>query len=149
MSKLTEAISFKLTQDLSKSAAITYDNMRSYYEHYGVGWQESKILEQIVDLDNWDILCDGQLIGALRLSFDADSCWLRDLQIIKDFQNKGIGGAVLAEAKRRAEESGAYRLMLKVFKISPAYRLYDKFGFTLTNEDDRFYYMELDVIKKS
>ncbi|NMP30047.1 GNAT family N-acetyltransferase [Thalassotalea sp. M1531] len=135
-------ISYQPAKNLSKSAEITYNNMRSYYEHYDVDWPQSKILEQIIDLDNWDILFDGQVIGALRLSFDRDTCHLRDLQVNKRFQNKGIGAMALAESTRLALNSGANKLSLKVFKISPAHHLYQRTGFKITSEDGRFYYME-------
>jgi GNAT superfamily N-acetyltransferase len=138
-------ISYQPAGDLSKSAGITYENMRSYYAHYSVDWQQPKILEQIVDLDNWDIVSDGELIGALRLSFDSDGCYLRDLQISTLFQNKGIGAEALAESVRLAQKSGAKKLKLRVFKISPAHRLYKKKGFNVVSEDERFYYMEQEI----
>jgi GNAT superfamily N-acetyltransferase len=138
-------ISYQPSRCLSKSAEITYDNMQTYYAHYSVDWQQTKILEQIVELDNWDILSDGESIGALRLSFDNDECYLRDLQVSALFQNKGIGAEVLAEAVRLAKNSGARRLRLKVFKISPAHHLYTRKGFIVISEDERFYYMDKDL----
>lgn len=131
--------------DLSESAAITYNNMRSYYAQYSVDWEQPKILEQISDLDNWDILSDGEVIGAIRLAFNSNTCYLRDLQVCQNFQNQGIGAAALAEAIRLAKSQGATKLKLKVFKISPAYRLYTRSGFTLINEDERFYYMAHNI----
>ena len=56
-------ISFQATTDLSKSAEITYANMRSYYQHYSVDWQQGNIVQQISELDNWDILFDGEVVG--------------------------------------------------------------------------------------
>ncbi len=138
-------ISYQPAGDLSKSAEITYDNMRTYYAHFSVDWKQPKILEQIVNLDNWDILSNGELIGALRLSFDSDGCYLRDLQVSSLFQNKGIGAEALAESVRLAQKSGAKKLSLRVFKISPAHHLYKRKGFTVVREDDRFYYMEKEI----
>ena len=63
-------ISFRPTADFSKSAAITYDNMRSYYEHYSVDWDQRQILEHIVKLESWDILFDGEVVGAIRLEYE-------------------------------------------------------------------------------
>ena len=138
-------ISYRPTDDLLTSAAITYANMRPFYAHYSVDWQQPKILEQIVALDNWDILFNGELIGALRLSFDSDGCYLRDLQVSALFQNRGIGAEALAESVRLAQKSGAKKLKLRVFKISPAHRLYTKKGFNVVSEDERFYYMERKI----
>ena len=138
-------ISYRPTDDLLTSAAITYANMRPFYAHYSVDWQQPKILEQIVALDNWDILFNGELIGALRLSFDSDGCNLRDVQVNAPFQNKGIGAHALAESLRLAKQSDAKKLSLKVFKISLAHRLYKRAGFILVREDERFYYMEKEI----
>ena len=138
-------IAYQPASDLSKSADITFNNMRSYYEHYSVDWDQAKILEQISDLSNWDILSDDEVVGAIRLSFDSDGCYLRDLQVNEQFRNKGIGAAALAESTRLAKKSGAQKLKLRVFKISPAHHLYKRNGFSLVSEDDRFYYMEQEV----
>jgi GNAT superfamily N-acetyltransferase len=138
-------VTYRTANDLSKSAKITYDNMRSYYAHYSVDWKQPKILEQIVGLDNWDILSSGEVIGALRLSFDNDGCYLRDLQVSALFQNKGIGAEALSEAMRLAKKYGAKKIKLRVFKISPAHHLYQRKGFTVVSDDERFYYMEQEI----
>ncbi len=134
-------ISFQPTFDFSKSATITVDNMRAYYEHYSVDWKQPNILEQITKLESWDILFDGEVVGAIRLEYDGDHCYLRDLQVLSSFQNQGVGAAALAETSRLAIDSGATQVRLKVFKISPAYNLYVRSGFVVEKEDDRFYYM--------
>lgn len=138
-------ISYQPTKDLSKSADITYENMRSYYERYSVDWNQPKIVEQIGRLENWDILLDGEVVGALRLEFDHSGCYLRDLQVSEPFQNKGIGAAALTESFRLARESGAQQIRLRVFKISSARNLYTRFGFEVVSEDDRFFNMVLDI----
>ena len=138
-------ISYRPTDDLSKSAEITYDNMRSYYEHYSVDWKQPKILEQIQGLDNWDILYNDELIGAIRLSFDDLGCYLRDLQIAEPFQNKGLGAKALAESMLLARNLDATKLRLRVFKISPAHHLYSREGFIVSSEDERFLYMEKEI----
>lgn len=116
--------------------------MRPYYEHYLVDWKPSTILGQITGLDNWDILSNGEVVGAIRLLFDGGECYLRDLQVSEEFRNQGIGAAALSETVRLALASGVKKLKLRVFKISPAHHLYKRNGFILVNEDDKFYYME-------
>jgi GNAT superfamily N-acetyltransferase len=67
------------------------------------------------------------------------------VQVNAPFQNKGIGAHALAESLRLAKQSNAKKLSLKVFKISPAQRLYKREGFILVSEDERFYYMEKEI----
>ncbi|MBV2131083.1 GNAT family N-acetyltransferase [Arsukibacterium indicum] len=134
-------VTFRLSKDLAKAARFTLSNMRRYYEQYSVDWDEAQIEKMTQELVNFDILLEGKLIGVIRLSFDSDDCWLRDLQVEQSYQNQGIGSIAIAEAERFAREHCAENLKLRVFKNSPAVHLYKRQGFGLTSEDERFYYM--------
>ncbi|WP_207890606.1 GNAT family N-acetyltransferase [Vibrio sinensis] len=138
-------ISFKPTVDLLASAELTFGNMHPYYQHYSVSWELNKIQEQIESLENWDVLYNEAIVGAIRLAYDEDGCYLRDLQVSEKFQNKGIGAAALSEVQRLACKAEVAHLRLRVFKISPAYELYKRTGFTVDKEDDRFYYMSKSI----
>ena len=138
-------ISYQSTADLYTSADITYKNMRSYYDHYSVNWEQSKIHEQIVGLENWDILSNSSVVGVIRLAFENDECYIRDLQVIDEFQNNGIGASALAECERLAKKAGVNQLRLRVFKISPAYQLYMRSGFETYKEEDKFFYMRRKI----
>jgi GNAT superfamily N-acetyltransferase len=134
-------VSYQQTKDLSASAKMTFLNMRSYYEQYSVEWDSLKIEEQIRDLTNFDIMLNGEIVGAIRLVFDDDSCYIRDLQVSEQHQGKGLGALAFTECERLAVEAGVNRLKLRVFKISPAFRLYERVGFVVDSADDRFYNM--------
>ncbi|GLT16422.1 hypothetical protein GCM10007938_01980 [Vibrio zhanjiangensis] len=134
-------ITFENTSDLLRSAEITYINMRPYYQHHGVTWQADTIKQKIASLKNIDILSDGRLIGAIRVDSDDDGYYLRDLQIVENYQNKGLGALALIEVKRLASLDGEKTLRLKVFKTSPAYQLYQRLNFIVEKEDDKFYHM--------
>ncbi|WP_028022904.1 GNAT family N-acetyltransferase [Enterovibrio calviensis] len=134
-------VSYQKTENLSASAEITYSNMRSYYEHYAVDWECSKIDEQISVLFNFDILFNGEIAGAIRLEHQDNGCYIRDLQVSQQYQNKGIGAQALTECERLALEFGFNHLKLRVFKISAAFHLYERVGFFVDFDDDRFYYM--------
>ena len=138
-------IVYQPTRDLSASAQITYNNMRTYYEYYAVDWALPTIVEQITGLDNWDILSDGDVIGAIRFAWDNDECYLRDLQVSSQYQKQGIGAQAVAESVRLAREYGVKQLRLRVFKISPAYHLYTRCGFTIASEDERFFNMVKNI----
>ena len=138
-------LSYQSTVDLNKSAELTFSNMRKYYEHFSVDWNKSAILEQIMGLDNWDIIQGGKMVGALRLSIDVKECWLRDLQVEKQFQNLGVGTYALEEAKVKAIQAGAELIKLRVFKMSPAHKLYKRVGFQVNEEDEKFYYMDKKI----
>ena len=123
------------------AAQLTLDNMRAYYQHYGVDWDAAQIETMTGELHNIDLCWQGQWVGVMRLSFDDDVCQLRDLQVVSTQQNKGLGALAIAEVERLAKALGKHSIALKVFKISPAFRLYQRLGFEISSEDERFYYM--------
>lgn len=122
--------------------------MQPYYDHYGVDWQLEKIVEQIQTLENYDILCNGAVIGAIRLAFDLDGCYLRDLQVAEMYRNQGIGAKAILQIEQMVIDKGLQNLRLRVFKISPASHLYLRCGFETTEEDDRFLYMSKSLMEK-
>lgn len=138
-------VTFRQAKNLAKAAHFTLSNMQPYYEQHSVDWDEAKIEKMTQELVNLDILFEEKLVGVVRLSFDIEECWLRDLQVDQRYQNRGIGSIAIAEAERLAKEHCSHILKLKVFKNSPAVHLYKRQGFGLTSEDNRFYYMSRAV----
>lgn len=138
-------VTFRPAKDLAKAASFTLTNMRPYYEQYSVDWDEAQIEKMTQEFVNFDILLQEQPVGVIRLSFDNEECYLRDLQVDQNYQNRGIGSHALAEAERLAKEHCSQTLKLRVFKNSPAVHLYKRQGFGLTSEDERFYYMSRAV----
>lgn len=134
-------VTFRPVKDLAKAANLTLTNMRPYYEQYSVDWDEAQIEQMTQELVNFDILFEEKLVGVMRLSFDTEECWVRDLQVDQSYQNRGIGSIALAEAERLAKDHCSHILKLRVFKNSPAIHLYERQGFVLTCEDERICYM--------
>lgn len=133
------------TQDVRSTAHFTLDNMKPYYDMYGVDWSVDDICEQTKGLSNFELQVHGHRIGVLRLSFENDRCQLRDIQIRKKYQNKGYGAWAITQVFVIAVERKFNFIELKVFKRSPAHRLYNRVGFKINNEDNRFYYMSAAV----
>ncbi|WP_153915814.1 GNAT family N-acetyltransferase [Shewanella sp. TC10] len=133
------------TQDLKSSAQFTFDNMKSYYEIYGVDWGTEDVYQATKGLSNFDILSNGQRIGVLRLSFERERCQLRDIQVGAAHQSKGYGAQVISRVKDIAQQRTLNAIELKVFQRSPAHKLYSRNGFTVDSKDERFYYMSLSV----
>lgn len=134
-------ITFKPATNLAKAARYTLTNMQPYYQQYSVEWDEAQIEKMTEDLINFDIFSEGEAVGVIRLQFDSEGCYLRDLQVDHNYQNRGIGSEAIAEAVRLSKAHGSHLLKLRVFKNSPAVQLYKRQGFSVTSEDERFYYM--------
>lgn len=138
-------LEFVDTKDLQYAAQFTFNNMKPYYEMYGVDWEVEDVHQATKDLSNFDILANGQHIGVLRLSFEGERCQLRDIQIGAVHQSKGYGAQVISKVKSIALQRNLKFIVLKVFQRSPAHKLYSRIGFAVDSEDDRFYYMSLSV----
>lgn len=138
-------ITFVRSTNLKRAASFTFDNMRVYYEQFAPDWDLSKVYDATVGLENYDIIFRKQVVGVMRLQFDDECCVLRDLQIVDSAKNKGIGQAALQEAKERTLSANLNSLTLRVFKISPAVSLYERNGFVIQSEDERFFNMAAEV----
>lgn len=134
-------ITFFQTTNLQRAAEFTFANMQEYYAKFAPDWNAEKVLEVTAELVNYDIQLDNQTVGVMRLQFEDNTCVLRDLQVIPSAQNKGIGSEAIKEAEKLALAAEVNSLTLRVFKISPAVSLYNKVGFVISSEDDRFYNM--------
>ncbi|WP_338024020.1 GNAT family N-acetyltransferase [Aliidiomarina iranensis] len=104
-----------------------------------------KVYEVTVELDNYDIIYKQEVVGVMRLQFENDCCFLRDLQVISSAQNKGIGQVAIQEAKTRTLNANLSKLALRVLKISPAVSLYQRNGFVTQSEDERFFNMVAEL----
>jgi GNAT superfamily N-acetyltransferase len=133
------------TQDLKSAAYFTLDNMKPYYEMYGVDWGVDDIYDATEGLSNFDLQAHGHRIGVLRLSFENGRCQLRDIQVSTKHQSMGYGAKIIAQVFEIARGRESSFIELKVFKRSPAHRLYSRVGFKVDSEDDRFYYMSVAV----
>jgi GNAT superfamily N-acetyltransferase len=138
-------IKFRTSKNLEHVAGITFENMKPYYQKFAPDWDKSKVLEVTANLNNYDILCDEKVVGVMRLQFDKKQYFLRDLQILDEYKNQGLGKFALDEAKRLTKSAKGNMLQLRVLKVSPAIRLYERNGFTIQDEDERFFNMAVEV----
>ncbi|WP_342767311.1 GNAT family N-acetyltransferase [Alteromonas aestuariivivens] len=89
--------------------------MHQYYQQFAPAWDVAKVFEVTKNLKNYDLLFQGEVAGIMRLQFEADCCYLRDLQVTPTLQNKGIGNAAIHEAKRQALDAKMNTVQLRVF----------------------------------
>ena len=84
---------------------------------------------------------DGIRVGAIGLEDAPDHVFLRELQVLPEFQNQGIGTAVLLAELERATAHGL-PLRLRVLQQNRARQLYERHGFAVTGETETHYLME-------
>ena len=73
---------------------------------------------------------------------EQDDChYIKRIEVLPEYQNGGIGTAALRQILKRAEQQNK-SIKLRVFKINPAQRLYERHGFQIIGETDTHFYME-------
>jgi GNAT superfamily N-acetyltransferase len=80
-------------------------------------------------------------IGWLQVRETEEEIFLKQMFLQPAAQGRGIGSRLLADLIARGRPANK-PVRLGVVKINPAVRLYRRFGFAITSEDDFKYYME-------
>jgi len=120
-------------------------SMREYVE-WAWGWNEEFQLNGFwtnLPVQKFKLICvAGQTAGALYVEESEQNHWVRTIFLRPEFQGLGVGSALLSQEADRAKSVNKH-LVLKVIKINPAKRLYDRLGFKVVKEDDATYHMQL------
>ncbi len=122
---------------------ITKTNMASYYQARGIAWGHSQFLRSWDELDNYEVYVGGNRIGVVRFSYTRDTTFLRDFQILAEYQGKGFGSKCLDLVIEHANNQAPAQLVLRVFSENPAIKLYQSKGFTKLSEVKGLVEMEL------
>lgn len=96
------------------------------------------------NIDDMKIICvDDMAVGITTFSEEAD-CYCVGLTMIHpDYQNKGIGSAVIRDYIDFAEKKNK-RIIIKTYKDNPAQNLYKRLGFKAYNEDSTHIHLEIN-----
>jgi ribosomal protein S18 acetylase RimI-like enzyme len=92
---------------------------------------------RIVTLGNTDI-------GMLKVDRGADDWKLVQMQLLPAYQRRGIGTRIIADLLATARRKRV-PVTLKVLKVNPAKRLYERLGFRVTAETKHSYEMRSDT----
>lgn len=120
-------------------------SMREYVE-WAWGWDEEfqrNGFWKNLPVEKFNIVCvAGQEAGAFYVEeFDQYHC-VRTIFLKPDFQGLGVGSKLISDEADRARINRK-PLILKVIKVNPAKRLYERLGFKIMKEDDATYHMQL------
>jgi GNAT superfamily N-acetyltransferase len=124
---------FVASQNYEESVLIIKSEMTSYYSDLGLTWDDTQRLEQYQKCDFWRIH-DNKDIGFAMTREDKEDIFLAELHIADEYRNKGYGKKSLQLAKELAANKGYSEIKIRVFKNSPAYQLYLRYGFTMEKE---------------
>jgi len=133
-----ESIEFILRPATVNDIEFIYElrakTMKPFFEGT-LGWNEAKEREKAADeLTNAEIVMIGKKrVGVIKVITRADELHFHQMQILPEHQKGGIGAELLRRVIKRSEISNK-PITLFVMKNTPAKRLYEKFGFSVTND---------------
>jgi ribosomal protein S18 acetylase RimI-like enzyme len=145
MKSSSVAFSFRpsTAQDYAWLWALKRLTMRPYVEQMWSGWdddaQEEFFRANFNPATIRVIVVDGRDVGLLHVEREPAEIFLANIQLLPEFQNRGLGSAVVRSVLADAE---AHRLpvRLQVLKSNrAARRLYERLGFQLTGETSTHY----------
>ena len=90
------------------------------------------------------IVVDDNAAGVYEAQMaDEGDCHINEISLLPEYQNKGIGTALLTAVLHENKQRGV-KTMLQVFKDNKAKQLYERLGFTVSGETKTHYQMELE-----
>ena len=92
-------------------------------------------------VDSRLILLSGRPVGRLLVERDESRILLRDIALLKEFRNAGIGSQLIQDLMKEATAAGK-PIELHVLVTSPAVRLYERLGFRRTGDEAAYLEMK-------
>jgi len=90
---------------------------------------------------NQIILLNGQPIGRMMVDRGDAAILLRDIALLTEYRNSGIGSRLIQELMKEAASAGK-PIHLHVVATSPAVRLYERLGFSRSSSDAAYLEMK-------
>lgn len=132
------------TPDDQEFVFATYKATLRPYVEWAWGWDEAfqrAGFWKHHPLDQMQLIAvDGERAGVLHVEEQDSLHFIRTIFLVPEFQGRGVGARLLRGEIERARRQGK-ALQLKVIKINPAKRLYERLGFVVIDEDDTTHLM--------
>jgi ribosomal protein S18 acetylase RimI-like enzyme len=118
----------------------------------GLGWDENQKLDFIKmqfiarerfypKVDNRIILLDGRAIGRMQVDRSDAAILLRDIALLPEYRNSGIGSRLIQDLMKEATQEGK-PIELHVLSSSHAVRLYERLGFCRSKDEAAYLEMK-------
>jgi ribosomal protein S18 acetylase RimI-like enzyme len=105
-------------------------------------WVEEEQRERVLaNFESAQIVCkEKRDIGLLKVAFSNEHVQLHQIQLLPEWQGKGIGCRLISNLQEEACSKGI-PVLLNVFRTNSAIKLYTRLGFRVFNEFGIFYKM--------
>jgi ribosomal protein S18 acetylase RimI-like enzyme len=125
--------------------ALNKQTMQEHAEKIYGPWNEDVVRR--IFAERWRpestriVVIDGQDGGMLEVLPTETGVHLENIRVAPEHQGRGIGSRLISEVLRDAHGRGL-PVTLRVLKLSPARRLYERLGFVVVGETEPHYLME-------
>lgn len=116
-------------------------HIRATYGAWNEAWQRRRFLETSDPTAHEIVESEGAAIGCLLVEESVGAVALHRVFLLPEHQNRGIGTELVSELLRAASRRGK-PVRLRVFRVSPAVRLYERLGFRRVGLTDTHLLME-------
>jgi ribosomal protein S18 acetylase RimI-like enzyme len=121
---------FEFLRQLHKLALKSYITQTWGWDE---AWQRREFTEQFNSSNGEIVAVDGTDAGLLWVSEKPTEVKLASIRRLPQFQNQGLGTRLIKDVIRDAQAKGK-PVVLHVLKVNPARRLYERLGFTVSEE---------------
>lgn len=94
--------------------------------------------------DNRIIVLNGRSVGRMLVDRGADAILLRDIALLPEYRNAGVGSHLVQDLIKEATSVGK-PIQLHVVASSPAVRFYERLGFHRSGADTQYEIAYLDM----
>jgi ribosomal protein S18 acetylase RimI-like enzyme len=118
--------------------------MREYVDQtwgWDEEWQRAYFEMRFDPAENQIVVLDDQGIGVIGVEKREDEVVLSSLYILPEYQGRGIGTRLIKDVLAQAFRDGL-PVGLRVLRVNPARRLYERLGFVVVEETDTNYNMK-------
>lgn len=125
--------------------ALNEATMRTYAEQTYGTWDEA--INRRIFAERWRpetmqiVQIDGQDGGLLEVIPSDTVLHLANIRVAPEYQNHGIGARLVSGVLQDAHSRGL-PVALRVLKVNPARRLYERLGFLIVGETETHHLME-------
>jgi putative hydrolase of the HAD superfamily len=120
--------------------------LRAYVEQtwgWDEAYQKAYFQEHFEPARRRVIVVDGQDVGVLQVKRTEAEVVLQNIRIAPAWQRRGLGTAIIQDILAQAQRDGL-PVALRVLKVNPAKRLYERLGFVVIGETPTHYKMRAE-----
>jgi ribosomal protein S18 acetylase RimI-like enzyme len=141
------AIAYRLRAATEEDRAFLSElNVAALREYVDLTWgwddaDQATRFDRRFDPQAYQVVAVGDRdVGAIQVVRRDREIVLNSIQVLPEFQGRGIGTALICDLQAEAR-AGDVALSLQVLKVNPAKRLYERLGFVVVGETATHYQM--------